>query len=109
MMMLVIGMLVGVVGWQVVCYALAVNDREEWSYPIVDLVVWFCHGVVAFFGTFKYIQLFPMFFKHGINPFCMKIKDMKERLSDEEKERILEVSQLNDIGKRNMARALGLR
>lgn len=44
-------------------------------------------------GTVMYLPLYPMLIKKGINPFHTRATELKDKLSDEEKEKLIKYSE----------------
>lgn len=90
MMMLVLGIIIGLVVWQIVVMAMEELDvyYDWWKFPIPYFAVTVFLSVVYFFNTLLDIRAYWFLWRIGINPFKTSVTELKA-MSDEDKEKLL--------------------
>lgn len=90
-MEMILGIVIGMVVWQIVIFVLQLCKIEDgwWSIPIPHLFLLLLKCIIVMIDFFKDLPLYLMLMKWGHNPFRISVTKLKN-LTDEQKNQMIE-------------------
>lgn len=90
-MEMILGIVIGLVVWQIVIFALQWLEMEDsWvSCPVPYLGLLLIKGIIYMIDFFKDLPLYWMIMKWGYNPFKTSVAELQS-LTDEQKNQMIE-------------------